>query len=74
MLPQSSLFIGEISLTGQIKSVMFLEKRVKEALKLGSTDIYIPSGTKEKLQSGLKENEYSSLKELLHVRDIIQIL
>ncbi len=74
ILPQSSIFIGEISLTGQIKSVMFLEKRVKEALKLWSTDIYIPSGTKEKLKNVLGENEYICLKELLHVRDIVQIL
>jgi len=74
ILPQSSIFIGEISLTGQIKSVMFLEKRVKEALKLGSTDIYIPSGTKEKLKSTLTQNEYLSLKELLHIKDIVGIL
>lgn len=74
ILPQSCIFIGEISLTGQIKSVMFLEKRVKEALKLWSTDIYIPNGTKEKLQSGLKEKECTCLKEILHVRDIVQIL
>ncbi|MCH8518373.1 DNA repair protein RadA [Candidatus Gracilibacteria bacterium] len=73
-LPKSSVFIGEISLTGQIKSVMLLEKRIKEALKLGFTEIYIPHGSKEKLTASIDPKELTALKDFLHIKDIIAIL
>ena len=41
-ISKKSVFIGEISLTGKIKKVMFLERRVKEAQKMGFETIYIP--------------------------------
>lgn len=33
-LSKKTVFIGEISLTGKVKKVMFLERRVKEAVKM----------------------------------------
>lgn len=33
-ITRSSIFIGEISLTGKIKNILFLQRRVKQALKL----------------------------------------
>jgi len=41
-LSKKTIYIGEISLTGKIKKVMFLEKRVKEAIKMWFTEIFIP--------------------------------
>lgn len=41
-LTKKTIFIWEISLTGKIKKVMFLERRVKEAIKMWFTEIYIP--------------------------------
>nr|MDD3720558.1 DNA repair protein RadA [Candidatus Gracilibacteria bacterium] len=41
-LDRESIFIGEISLTGSIKNVMQLEKRIREAEKLGFKKIYVP--------------------------------
>jgi len=41
-LSKKTIFIGEISLTGKVKKVMFLERRVKEAIKMWFTEIYIP--------------------------------
>jgi len=41
-LSKKTIYIGEISLTGKVKKVMFLEKRVKEAIKMGFTEIFIP--------------------------------
>lgn len=38
-----TIFLGEVSLTGVVKSVFFLEKRIMEAVKLGFTRIVIPS-------------------------------
>ena len=74
IIPKNSVFIWEISLTGQIKSVIFLEKRIKEALKLGFTHIYVPNESKQKLKSSLKEKDLWFLKEILHIKDIIHIL
>ncbi|NDK09388.1 DNA repair protein RadA [Candidatus Gracilibacteria bacterium] len=41
-LSKKALYIGEISLTGKIKNVMFLERRIKEAEKMGFETLYIP--------------------------------
>ena len=38
-----TIFLGEVSLTGIVKTVYFLEKRLSEALKLGFTRIVIPA-------------------------------
>jgi len=38
-----ALFLGEISLTGAIKPVAQLEKRIEEAKKLGFTTFHIPT-------------------------------
>lgn len=46
-LSKKVIFIGEISLTGKIKNVMHLEKRVKEAEKLGFSQIFIPKTGKD---------------------------
>ena len=39
-LPKNSVAIGEVGLLGEIRSVSWGEKRVKEAIKLGFTKIY----------------------------------
>lgn len=41
-IPRDSVFIWEISLTWSIKNVLHLEKRIKEAEKLGFKKVYIP--------------------------------
>lgn len=39
-IPQKAIFIGEIGLLGEIRKVPFLDKRKKEAKRLGFTRIY----------------------------------
>lgn len=46
-----TVFIGEISLTGEIRSVINLEKRIKELEKIGYKKVYGP----KKQLSGLKD-------------------
>ena len=41
-LKKTDIFIGELSLTGKVKNVMYLEERIKEAEKMWFTNIYIP--------------------------------
>ncbi|MCP4523290.1 MAG: DNA repair protein RadA, partial [Candidatus Gracilibacteria bacterium] len=42
IIPKNTIFLGEISLTGNIRKVMHLEKRLKEAEKMGFKNIITP--------------------------------
>lgn len=42
IIPKNTIFLGEISLTGNIKNIFQLEKRLKEAEKLGIKKAFIP--------------------------------
>lgn len=66
-LPKNIIFIGEVSLTGKIKSVMHLEKRIKQAEKIGIEQAVIPE-TKwlkwEKIQ----------LKEIHSIEEVVKFI
>ena len=51
-LPSDAVYIGELGLTGEIRPVTNIEKRVNEALRLGFEKIYVPAGNKKNLTSG----------------------
>ncbi|PZM83599.1 DNA repair protein RadA [Candidatus Gracilibacteria bacterium] len=62
-IEKDSIFIGEISLTGKIKKPIYLEKRIKEAEKIGIKKIFIP------------DCEITSKKaELIKVKNIEELL
>ncbi len=48
------LFLGEISLTGLVKHIYSLERRIDEAIKLGFDEIYYPATSKIKKKEGIK--------------------
>ncbi|MFA6170020.1 MAG: DNA repair protein RadA [Candidatus Margulisiibacteriota bacterium] len=58
-----TIAMGEIGLTGEIRSISHLEKRLKEAEKLGFTTAVIPKGNK--VAAKIKLEEWSSVKEAL---------
>lgn len=41
-IPRDTIFIWEVSLTWRVKNIFWIEKRVKEAVKLWFKNIYIP--------------------------------
>lgn len=45
----SAVFIGEVGLVGEIRSVPIIEQRVREALKFGFSPIYIPKANLKQL-------------------------
>ncbi len=49
-LPNHSVFMGEVSLTGEIRRIAFPEVRVSEAKKLGFKNIFLPQGSLERCQ------------------------
>ena len=58
-----TIAMGEIGLTGEIRSISHLEKRLKEAEKLGFTTAVVPKGNKVKAK--IKIEEWASVKEAL---------
>lgn len=62
-LSKKTIYIGEISLTGKIKKVMFLERRVKEAIKMWFTEIYIPDCAWSIKDTKIKIVEVKNIKD-----------
>tara|TARA_B000000565_G_scaffold243814_2_gene210379 strand:+ start:30557 stop:31939 length:1383 start_codon:yes stop_codon:yes gene_type:complete len=65
-LPEETLFFGEIGLTGEVRPVSQMEKRLKEAKKLGFTRAFVPKSKNIKKDSvGLEITSISHIKELV---------
>lgn len=59
-----TLFLGEVSLTGVVKNVFLLEKRLKEAAKLGFSTVYIPSSYEGPLPDWLECIRIKNISDL----------
>jgi len=64
-VPENSVFIGEVSLNGEIRPVSQLELRLKEAKRLGYEHIYISSYTKIKADA--------KVHQIKHIREIFKL-
>lgn len=64
--------IGEIALSGRVRKVQGINRRLSEAIKLGYNLAYVPEGTKENLPTSLKGK--ITLIEIKTVRQIGSIL
>jgi len=47
LLDGNTVFLGEIGLNGEIRTINQIEKRLKEAVKLGFEQAVVPSGTRQ---------------------------
>lgn len=59
-----ALFFGEISLTGVIKNVFLLERRLAEGAKLGFTHAYIPERYDGKVPTGMSVTRIGNIVDL----------
>lgn len=59
-----TIFLGEVSLTGVVKNVFLLEKRLKEAEKLGFTRAYIPASYDGVIPKGMECVRVKTIQEL----------
>lgn len=50
-LPENTIFLGEIGLTGEIRPISKIVKRIKEAQKIGFKQFVIPEGNRDQLES-----------------------
>ena len=66
-IPKDTAIIGEVGLTGEVRSVNMIDKRLKEAEKLGIKKCVIPQNNKK-----LLKNEYKL--DIIGVRNINEAL
>lgn len=64
LLPESTAYIGEISLTGEIRPVSSIDKRISECLKMGFKNVVIPP-TSIPLPSGINIIQEKYLKNVI---------
>lgn len=64
-LPEKIAFIGELGLTGEIKTVPGIEPRIKELARMGFDSVYIPKGNLKKELTGIKIIEVSTIREII---------
>lgn len=63
----STAILGELSLTGEVRGVNRLEKRVQECSRLGFTQVLLPAGVSCKRVSGLKLISVKNISEALRI-------
>lgn len=66
-LPKDAVYIGELSLTGEIRGVNGLEKRINEIRKLGFKKVFVPKSQIEKLNCSFKDIKVVGIKNILEV-------
>ena len=69
-LNHQAVYIGEIGLNGQVRSVSQLEKRVEEALRLGFHSVYIPAWENQKMfkSNDLQIRPLKNISELMKTK------
>ena len=53
-IPKDTVIMGEVGLTGEVRRINFIEKRIKEAEKLGFKTCIIPESNKKLLKENYK--------------------
>lgn len=66
-LPEKTVAIGELSLTGEIKTIGQINTHIKEAERFGIKQMIIPKGLKLPTKNNLKLIQISNIYELLNL-------
>ena len=67
-----SCFFGEVGLTGEIRGVLLPEIRVKEAIKLGFKNFYLPAAQKNQLD--IPKNKELHFYFLNHIKELNNLI
>ncbi len=71
-VPENLAVVGEVGLSGEIRAVNQIKKRITEAEKLGFTELLIPAGNLSRLSSGVEtELEIEGVSDIREVLDLI---
>ena len=69
-IPQSTVVMGEVGLTGEVRRINLIEKRLKEAEKLGFKTCIIPENNKK----GLKDDYKLDIIGVKNIGEMLRIL
>ncbi|HHW57973.1 MAG TPA: DNA repair protein RadA [Clostridia bacterium] len=66
-IPADVCFIGEVGLTGEVKGVSNIDKRVSEAQKMGFSQVFIPEMKTREIKKfeNIKVNKIRDIKEIM---------
>ncbi|MCK4530658.1 MAG: DNA repair protein RadA, partial [Candidatus Marinimicrobia bacterium] len=64
-LPDNTAVIGEVGLTGETRSVMRVEQRVKEAVRMGFDRLILPASVKKKIDD--KKITFKFIKDIVEL-------
>ena len=67
MVDSKTVIVGEVGLSGEIRAVNSLEKRIKEAEKLGFNKILVPASNK------IKKDDYKNI-EIVEVQRLMDAI
>ena len=70
IVPDGIALVGEVGLSGEIRTVTRIEQRVAEAQKLGFNEIYIPKGNLK----GIRDKFSIKIKEVVKVEQLFRDL
>ncbi|MGM0501912.1 MAG: DNA repair protein RadA [Bacillota bacterium] len=70
-IPSDFAIIGEIGLSGEVRAVNKIEKRVNEASKLGFNKFIIPQGNLDDLN---KDNEQLSIYGVSNIKEVLDLI
>ncbi|MEC9491240.1 DNA repair protein RadA [Flexistipes sp.] len=71
--PESSLFIGEVGLTGEVRLPGNIDSRLKEAAKFGIKTVFMPSGDTKK-QDISKNDKITGGLEIININYVNEII
>lgn len=71
-IDMSSCFFGEVGLTGEVRGVLLPDLRVKEAIKLGLKNFYLPANQKELMSDYLKKG--LNFYFLKHIKELTNFI
>jgi len=69
MIPENTVIIGEVGLTGETRSVMRIEQRVGEALRMGFNNLILPASARKKVHA---ENNNGNIRFIGDINDLLQ--
>ena len=69
-IPKNTVIMGEVGLTGEVRRINLIEKRLKEAEKLGFKKCIIPESNKK----GLKENYKLDIIGVKDIKEVMKVL
>jgi len=74
LIPSSIIFTGEIGLSGELRPVSFIEKRITEVEKLGFKTLILPKRNLDPLTSEFKSTLKINLVGIRHVSELINYI